>query len=133
MKRVSPYLKMRVLGAIEFAPGTSIRQRIQHVSTMVFADEAGQPFQFTWRTIQTWYSRYQKHGITSMQPKPRSDKGQTRKVLPEQLQEAIEQVLPAFHGQPPSMAPALSSLLIRRDEGANAGWDSTLYPCPPEF
>jgi hypothetical protein len=34
---------------------------------------------------------------------------------------------------PPSMAPALSSLLIRRDEGANAGWDSTLYPCPPEF
>jgi hypothetical protein len=36
-------------------------------------------------------------------------------------------------GLPPSMAPTLSSLLIRRDEGANAGWDSTLYPCPPEF
>jgi len=122
MKRVSPYLKMRVLGAIEFAPGKSIRERIQHVSTMAFADEAGQPFQFTWRTIQTWYSRYQKHGITSMKTKPRSDKGQTRKVVPEQLQEAIEQVLPAFHGHPPNKTAVyracLERGLLRREEVA---------------
>jgi hypothetical protein len=32
MKRISPYLKMQVLGAIEFAPGNCIAQRIRHVS-----------------------------------------------------------------------------------------------------
>jgi len=98
MKRVSPYLKMRVLGAIEFAPGRSVVERIKHVSTMTFCDEAGEAFQFTWRTIQTWYSRYQKDGITSMKPRPRSDKGRTRKVAPEEIEEAIAQVLPSFHG-----------------------------------
>ena len=75
MKRVSPYLKMQVLGAIEFAPGNAIVQRIRHVSSMLFTDEANIPCQFTWRTIQTWYSRYKKDGITTMAPKPRSDRG----------------------------------------------------------
>lgn len=96
MKRVSPYLKMRVLGAIEFAPGKSNIERIKHVSTLVFRDENEQSVQFTWRTIQTWYSRYKKDGITTMKPRPRSDRGRTRKVKPEQLAEAIEQVLPSF-------------------------------------
>lgn len=81
MKRVSPYLKMRVLGAIEFAPGNTNVARIKHVSTQVFSDEDGRKFQFTWRTIQTWYSRYKKDGITSMHPRTRSDKGASRKVL----------------------------------------------------
>ncbi len=75
MKRVSPYLKMQVLGAIEFAPGNAIVQRIRHVSSLLFTDEANIPCQFTWRTIQTWYSRYKKDGITTMAPKPRSDRG----------------------------------------------------------
>ena len=99
MKRVSPYLKMRVLGAIEFAPGTSIVARIKYVSGQVFADEDGECFQFTWRTIQTWYSRYQKDGVTSMTGKTRSDKGCTRKVEPEELLEAIEQVRASFRGR----------------------------------
>jgi len=89
---------MRVLGAIEFAPGKSIRAKIEHVSTLVFKDEEGTPLQFTWRTIQTWYSRYKKDGITSMKPKPRSDRGHARKVEPELVQEAIDQVLPHFRG-----------------------------------
>ncbi len=122
MKRVSPYLKMRVLGAIEFAPGNSIAQRIKHVSNMTFTDETGDAFQFTWRTIQTWYSRYKKDGVTSMQSKPRSDKGRTRKVAPEQLQEAIEQVLPAFHGNPPNKTAVYRACiergLLRREEVA---------------
>ena len=100
MKRVSPYLKMRVLGAIEFAPGNTIVARIQHLSGQVFTDEDGDRFQFTWRTIQTWYSRYQKDGVTSMTGKARSDKGATRKVEPEQLLEAIEQVRSSFRGKP---------------------------------
>lgn len=41
MKRVSPYLKMRVLGAIEFAPGSSIASRIKQVAQTRFLDEDG--------------------------------------------------------------------------------------------
>ncbi len=122
MKRVSPYLKMRVLGAIEFAPGKSIAERIRHVSTLVFTDEDGERFQFSWRTIQTWYSRYKKDGITSMKPRPRSDKGRTRKVEPERLLEAIEQVLPSFHGGPPNKTAIYRACiergLLRRGEVA---------------
>jgi transposase InsO family protein len=89
---------MRVLGAIESAPGPSNVARIRHVSEQVFLDEDGQRFQFTWRTIQTWYSRYKKDGTTTVLPKPRSDKGKTRKMTPEQVLEAIEQVRPSFRG-----------------------------------
>lgn len=98
MKRVSSYVKMRVLGAIEGAPGETIIARIHHVSEQVFLDEDGQRFRFTWRTIQTWYSRYKKDGITTMLPKPRTDKGKTRKMTPEEVLEAIEQVRGRFHG-----------------------------------
>jgi len=98
MKKVSPYLKLQVLAAIDYAEGKSRRARIENVSGMEFRDEDGKPRQFTWRTIQTWYSRYQKHGITSMEPKKRSDAGAARKVTPEELLEAINHVLPLFHG-----------------------------------
>lgn len=104
MKRLSPYLKMRVLGAIEFAPGNSIIACIRHVSEQTFNDEDGVPLRFTWRTIQTWYSRYKKDGITSMKPKPRSDRGSLRKVEPERVEEAIERVLPSFHQKPTNIA-----------------------------
>ena len=100
MKRVSPYLKMRVLGAIEFAPGTTNVERIKHVSGIVFTDDNDQRCQFTWRTIQTWYSRYKKDGITTMHPRARSDKGLPRKVQPEMLTEAIDQVRASFRGNP---------------------------------
>ncbi len=99
MKRVSSYLKMRVLGAIESAPGSTIVGRIHHVSEQVFIDEEGQRFQFTWRTIQTWYSRYKKDGTTTVLSKPRSDKGKTRKMTPEEVLEAIEAVRPSFRGR----------------------------------
>ena len=39
MNRVSNYLKMRVLGAIEAAPGETIVARIRHVSEQTFVDE----------------------------------------------------------------------------------------------
>jgi len=99
MKRVSSYLKMRVLGAIESAPGSTIVARIRHVSDQTFLDEDGKRFQFTWRTIQTWYSRYKKGGTTTVIGKPRSDKGKTRKMTPEELLEAIEQVRSSFRGK----------------------------------
>jgi transposase InsO family protein len=120
MKRVSPYLRMRVLGAIEFAPGKSNVERIRHVSTLVFTDENGDRRQFTWRTIQTWYSRYKKDGITGVKSKLRSDRGRTRKVEPERLVEAIEQVLPSFHGNPTNKTAVYRACiergLLRREQ-----------------
>ena len=91
---------MRVLGAIDMAPGDSIAARIRAVSQMSFTDEDGNSRHFTWRTIQTWYSRYQKHGVTVMENKTRSDKGKTRKVSPEIVQEAVDATLPKVHGAP---------------------------------
>lgn len=98
------YLKMRVLGAISTAPGNTIRARIQAVSQMIFTDEDGHHRQFTWRTIQTWYTRYQKHGLTVLHNSPRSDCGKTRKISREALLGAIEAALPRFHGNTPKRA-----------------------------
>jgi len=104
MRNPTPYLKMRVLGAIDMAEGKTIRARIQAVSQMTFSDEDGIPRQFTWRTIQTWFSRYQKHGVTVMENQPRSDKGKIRKVRLEEVLEAIQKVRPKVHGKTPTLA-----------------------------
>lgn len=96
MKRISNYLKMRVLGALEYASGDSLTDRYKSVSEMIFHDEDGHPRHFTWRTIQTWWYHYRKHGITDAPV--RADKGIMRKVAPEDLLVAIEKTLPTFHG-----------------------------------
>jgi transposase InsO family protein len=97
MKQPSVYLKMRVLGAIDTVEGRTRHQRVHHVAALTFLDEEGHPRQFTWRTIQTWYYRYKNHGITGMTPQTRKDKGQTRKVTPEELLEALHAAKPHFH------------------------------------
>jgi len=99
MKQPSSYLKMRVLGAIEGAPGKTSHARIVHVAGLTFTDEDGNPRQFTWRTIQTWLYRYRNHGITGVGVNPRKDKGKARKITPEELMEAINHALPNFHGK----------------------------------
>jgi transposase InsO family protein len=96
MKRVSVYLKLRVLGAVDSMPGPSVVSRIRQVSQMTFRDEDGRPHVFTWRTIQTWWSIYRQGGVEMLKSRPRSDKGKHRKVSPEHLLEAIEAVLPEF-------------------------------------
>ncbi len=96
MRNPTSYLKMRVLGAIDSAEGKTIRQRIKKVSEMIFIDEEGLQRRFTWRTISTWLYRYKVSGITGVQNKGRSDKGKTRKITPEELLEAINQVMPQF-------------------------------------
>ena len=47
MIRISNYLKMRVLGALESAEGDSLRDRYMAVSQMTFRDEDGHSRQFT--------------------------------------------------------------------------------------
>lgn len=96
MKNPSSYLKMRILGAVESTKGKSIRGRIKKTAKLKFIDEEGNERKFTWRTISTWYYRYKKDGITGVTVKDRSDKGKTRKISPEELLEAINQVLPMF-------------------------------------
>jgi putative transposase len=105
MRNPTAYLKMRVLGAIDMAEGKTIRDRIKAVSQLTFTDEEGHSRQFTWKTISTWLCRYQKHGVTVMENKTRSDKGKTRKVALEDVAEAVQKVLPKIHGH--SRAPAL--------------------------
>jgi putative transposase len=99
MKQPSVYLKMRVLGAIDTAPGRTRHERIHNVAAMTFLDEEGNSRRFTWRTIQTWFYRYKNHGITGMTNHSRKDKGQTRKVMPEELLEALNAAKPHFHNQ----------------------------------
>ena len=99
MKQPSVYLKMRVLGAIDTVAGRTRHERMHHVAAMTFVDDDGNPRTFTWRTIQTWYYRYKNHGITGMTPHTRQDKGQTRKVTPEELLEALNAAKPHFHEQ----------------------------------
>jgi len=96
MKRVNVYLKLRVLGAIDSMAGNSIVSRIREVSKLTFHDEDGTPHVFTWRTIQTWLSIYKQYGVQGLASRPRADKGKHRKVSPEGLREAIEQVLGEF-------------------------------------
>jgi putative transposase len=97
MMQPSVYLKMRVLGAIDTAPGRTRHERLRHVAAMTFLDEEGNPRGFTWRTIQTWFYRYKNHGITGMTGQTRKDKGQTRKITPEELLEALNAAKPHFH------------------------------------
>jgi putative transposase len=99
MKLPSVYLKMRVLGAVDTVAGRTRHERIHAVAAMAFLDEEGHSRRFTWRTIQTWHYRYKNHGITGMTPRPRKDKGQTRKATPEELLEAINAAKPHFHNK----------------------------------
>lgn len=101
MKNPSSYLKMRVLGAIDYAQGKTIKERIKNLATQTFSDEDGHQRQFTWRTIQTWLYRYKSQGVTGVQPKARRDKGLPRKISPEELLEALNIARRHFHNKHP--------------------------------
>ena len=96
-KNPTAYLKMRILGAVESSTGKTLRERFAKVAKLFFEDEDGNKRRFTKRTIEAWYYRYKKHGVTCVASKQRADKGKTRKLSPEELLEAINQVLPYFH------------------------------------
>ena len=99
MKQPSIYLKMRVLGAVDTVDGRTRHERVLNTAAMTFLDEEGNQRRFTWRTIQTWFYRYKNHGITGMTNQTRKDKGQVRKVTPEELLEALNAAKPHFHDQ----------------------------------
>jgi hypothetical protein len=111
MKRVSNYLRMRVLGALEYAEGDTKLARYKAVSQMTFTDECGKSHQFSHKTIESWWYYYQRNGVTDHTG--RSDKGTSRKVHPEYLLEAIEQVLPSFHGKKYNIAEIYRACIQR--------------------
>ena len=95
MPNPSLEVRLKVLAAVDYAQGNSIRARIKAVSEQSFTDtHTGQVWQFTWRTISTWLYRYKKNGITTLEKKSRSDKHRQRKVNICELAEAIHEVLP---------------------------------------
>jgi putative transposase len=90
-------LRLCVLNAVEHAPGKHIRERIKLVAAKSFDDvQTGQRYQFTWRTISTWVYRFKKHGVATLENKPRSDKDGYRKVQVNQLAEVIHEILPSL-------------------------------------
>ena len=102
-------LRLRVLSAIDYAPGNSIRARIKSVASRTFTDEqTGYDYQFTWRTISTWLYRFKKNGITTLDNKTRSDKNCYRKVQVNELAEALNEIIPTLSrnkgGHLPKMA-----------------------------
>ena len=105
MRNPTPYLKMRVLGAIDMAEGNShpgphqgrqpddLHRRGRPPAPVHLAHH-----------LRPGISRYQKHGVTVMENKPRSDKGKVRKVVLEDVLEAIRKVRPKVHGKTPTRA-----------------------------
>ena len=88
-------LRLRVLSAVDYAPGNTLRERIKQVADNTFVDAlSGHEYRFTWRTISTWLYRFKKNGIATLENKTRADKNAYRKVQVNELAEAIHEVLP---------------------------------------
>jgi hypothetical protein len=97
MAKVPLEMRLRVLSAIDYAPGESIVARIRHVAAQTHVDaHTREQHQFTWRTISTWLYRFKKNGITTLENKTRSDKNAYRKVALNQLAEALHEILPTL-------------------------------------
>lgn len=106
-------LRLRVLSAIDYAPGNSIQARIKHIAEQTFFDQnSGMSYQFTWRTISTWLYRFKKDGITSIENKVRADKHCYRKVQVNELAEAINEILPTLSHNKTGVIP--KSVLYRQ-------------------
>lgn len=110
-------IRLQVLSAVDYAPGDNIRQRIKSVALRIFTDTRSNiNYQFTWRTISTWLYRFKKHGVTTLDNKTRKDKNCYRKIQPNELAEAINEILPTLgrskNGNFPKMA--LYRQLIKR-------------------
>jgi putative transposase len=94
-KTPSPELRLVVLSSLDHVPKEKNTERIKVVAERLHTDPiTGNIHIFKERTIQTWYSRYHKEGIATIEKKTRSDKNQSRKITVPQLAEAVQEVLP---------------------------------------
>jgi len=66
---------MKVLERSKPAPEKHVTERIHHVATLPFLDEARRTtIRFTWRDHPNLYYRYKNNGVTGMDASPRADK-----------------------------------------------------------
>ena len=112
-KKINPIpsleMRLRVLSAIDYAPGHSIRDRIKQISERTFSDPTtGAEYRFTWRTIETWRTRFKKHGMAVLTKKSRGDKNTYRKVKVNELAEAINDVLPTLRFNKTGVIPKMT-------------------------
>jgi putative transposase len=117
-KRPPLEIRLRVLSAVDYAPGDSIRTRVKSVSERTFVDEQiGQEYKFTWRTISTWLYRFKRRGITSIDNKTRSGKNSYRKVQVNELAEAINEIIPTMRKNKVGILPksTLYRLLLKNN------------------
>jgi len=109
LKKPPLELRLRVLSAIDYAPGNSIQARIKSVSERSFKDEQTDcVYQFTWRTISTWLYRFKKRGITTLDNKARSDKNSYRKIQVNELAEAINDIIPTLSKNKVGVIPKMT-------------------------
>ena len=123
-------MKLRVLSAVDYAPGDSIRERIKSVSQRTFRDEiSARDYRFTWRTIETWLYRFKKHGIIAMDKRTRSDKNTYRKVQLNELAEAINELLPTLRFNKTGVIPkmALYRQLLEQNYFARSQLSQTAF------
>ncbi len=117
-KKPSLELRLRVLSAVDYAPGNSTRERIKSVATRTFSDsQTGGEYRFTWRTISTWLYRYRKNGITTLDNKTRADKNAYRKVQANELAEAINEIIPTLSKNKVGVIPKMTiyRLLLQKN------------------
>lgn len=111
-KYPSPELRLAVLCAIDSLPYPARIQRIKALSKLEHKDPVtGNLHTFTWRTIQTWFSRYQKNGIATLESKVPKEKSRHNKVSVEALAEGIQTVLPNI--KPNKVGRSLKSAVFR--------------------
>jgi transposase InsO family protein len=109
--------RLKVLSAIDFAQGDCLQHRFKEVANRTFIDPiTGEQHQFTSRTIQTWYYRFKKYGMTTLDNKTRSDNRTYRKVQLNELAEAINDILPTLKPNKQGNIPkrTLYRLLLKR-------------------
>ena len=96
--RPSAALRLSVISAVDIAQGETIQDRIRDLAKRTYKDESnGHDYRFTQSTISTWLYRFKSQGFTTLENKTRSDKGQSRKIKPEELTEMIREVMPMLN------------------------------------
>ncbi len=108
-KKAPLVIRLKVLSAIDYAPGNSIQARIRNISERTFTDvQTGTQYQFTWRTISTWLYRFKKHGVTTLDNKTRADKNSYRKIQVNELAEAIRDAMPTLSQNKVGIIPKMA-------------------------
>ncbi|MEK7445520.1 MAG: helix-turn-helix domain-containing protein, partial [candidate division NC10 bacterium] len=74
---------------IEVLPRGERSARIAEIATHAYRVPDGRERRFSARTLWTWWSAYQRHGLDGLLPRRRQDRGTLRALSPELLEAVI--------------------------------------------